>query len=171
MYDERTGLKWNMLFSNLQAILQWGNQTPSCQRNVFINLRSKYAPACSAGRVRTLQLPSCPPSCLYLLGSERNRHTCTHAHVHARTHASWSESLFETPLRSVAARPVEIRWLFTWSPAAVFLLYRDWLPHGFKSLAGRQQKQAVSEVVVVVVGLLSLLSPSANFLNKTSHTD
>lgn len=64
-----------------------GQSNPSCQRNVFINLRSKYAPACSAGRVRTLQLPSSPPSRLYLLGSERNTHTCRHAHVHACTHA------------------------------------------------------------------------------------
>jgi hypothetical protein len=92
---------------------------PSCQRAVFINLRSKCAPARSAGHVRTLQFPWWPTLRIgeehtYTRTRTRTR-TCTCTHTYTHQEVSQGLKRFLWPL---AAGPVEIRWLFTWiSPA------------------------------------------------------
>ena len=81
MYGKRMSLKWNMLFSNLQAILQWGNQTPRASET--FSLIGSRAPAHSAGRGRTLfrsfSAHPCSHPRLFL------KHTRTHIHTHTHT--------------------------------------------------------------------------------------
>ena len=123
MYGKRMSLKWNMLFSNLQAILQWGNQTPRASETFsLIGSRALPTRPAAGGHSRSFSAHPCAHPRLFL------KHTRTHTHTHTRI--SWSEPLFETILRSLAGRPVEIRWLYTVKCYSC-LLRRDWLPQRF----------------------------------------
>ena len=128
MYGKRMSLKWNMLFSNLQAILQWGNQTPRASET--FSLIGSRAPAHSAGRGRTLFRSFSAHPCSHPRLFLKHMRTHIHTHTHTHTQISWSEPLFETILRSLAGRPVEIRWLYTVKCYSC-LLRRDWLPQRF----------------------------------------
>ena len=84
MYGKRMSLKWNMLFSNLQAILQWGNQTPRASET--FSLIGSCAPAHSAGRGRTLFSSLSAHTCLFLKHTSKQASKHAHTHTHTHTH-------------------------------------------------------------------------------------
>ena len=88
MYGKRMSLKWNMLFSNLQAILQWGNLTPRASET--FSLIGSRAPVHSAGRGRTLfsslsAHPTPAPTLAFFSNTRGLAHTRTHTHTHTNS--------------------------------------------------------------------------------------
>lgn len=162
MYDERTGLKWNMLFSNLQAILQWGNQTPPARETFsLICAVSMPLPALQPREDTSIPvMPTLPPLPLRLWEEQAHVHACTRTRMYTRI-MKWIIvwNLFAVCGSRACGNSLTLHLKPCSCLSPLQGLAASWL----QSLAGRQQKQAVSEVVIVVVGLLSLLSPSANF--------